>query len=250
MLLSKLKRWWWVILLLPLVAVGGFAAWAELGPSPMSEARAALQRGEADDEVVVDLARWITFRPEGEEVSTGLVFYPGGRVEAAAYAPPARTIAEDGYLVVLVPMPLDLAILAPSRAAEIQDAFPLIESWAIGGHSLGGAMAARYVHQHPGTVDGLVLWAAHPAEGNDLSGFDLDAVSIYGTRDELATPQTIDASRSLLPPRTAWVPIEGGNHAQFGWYGSQRGDGEATISREAQQRVVIEATVALLEEID
>lgn len=116
----------------------------------------------------------------------------------------------------------------------------------IGGHSLGGAMAARFALQHPDEVEGLALWAAYPASSDDLSGKNLAVVSISGTRDGLATPDKIAASRPLLPADTRWVPIEGGNHARFGWSGDQAGDNEATISRENQQQQIIAATADLL----
>ncbi len=243
---STWKRWWWVILLLPLAAGGVFAVWAESGPSPMPEAQVALETPAADDGILVDRGRWFTFRPTQEEVSTGLVIYPGGRVDPAAYAPAARAIADEGYLVVIVPMPLDLAFLAPQRADGIQQAYPMIEHWAVGGHSLGGAMAARFAHRHPAAVDGLLLWAAYPAQSDDLSQYEVEVVSIYGTSDGLATIDDIEASRPLLPTDTIWVSIVGGNHAQFGWYGPQQGDLPATISREAQQQQVIDGSLRLL----
>jgi len=248
--MRKLKRWWWLVPVLLLAAVGAFAGWAESGPAPMPDAPHALVAPAEGDGVVAEWNRWITFRPTEREVFAGLILYPGGRVEPTAYAPTARAIAEEGYLVVIVPMPLDLAFFAPQRAAAVQEAFPAVEHWAVGGHSLGGAMAARYAHERPKAVDGLLLWAAYPAQSDDLSGRALDVVSIYGTRDGLATTDKIDASRSLLPPDTLWVPIEGGNHAQFGWYGPQRGDGDAAISREAQQRQVVDGSVRLLAAID
>ncbi len=99
---------------------------------------------------------------------------------------------------------------------------------------------------HPATVDGLVLWASYPAESNDLSARDVAVVSVYGSRDGLATPEEVTASKDLLPPETRWVEIEGGNHAQFGWYGPQDGDLDATISRSAQQAQIVQATTALL----
>jgi hypothetical protein len=108
-------------------------------------------------------------------------------------------------------------------------------------------MAARFAHGHPSTVHGLVLWASYPAASDDLSDRgDLAVASIYGTLDGLATEDKIAASRPLLPPDTRWVAIEGGNHAQFGWYGPQPGDNPATIGREAQQRETVAATLALL----
>jgi dienelactone hydrolase len=143
-------------------------------------------------------------------------------------------------------MPLNLAVFAPDRAAEVMAAFPQIGRWAVGGHSLGGAMAARFALQNPDAVQGLVLWAAYPASTDDLSGHPLAVASIYGTLDGLATEDKIAASRPLLPGNTLWVAIEGGNHAQFGWYGPQSGDGTATISREEQQRQIVAATLELL----
>jgi dienelactone hydrolase len=117
---------------------------------------------------------------------------------------------------------------------------------AVGGHSLGGAMAASYARKQPDKVQGLVLWAAYPSGSDDLSGHGLQVVSIYATRDGLTTGANIEASRRLLPSSTRWVAIEGGNHAQFGWYGAQSGDQEATISREEQQAQIVTATVDLL----
>jgi pimeloyl-ACP methyl ester carboxylesterase len=213
----------------------------------MPEALAAL---ESDAQVHVETAPWLVFRPANQDPSVGLVLYPGGRVDPRAYAPTARALAEEGHLVVIVPMPLNLAFFAPGRAAEVMAAFPGIESWALGGHSLGGAMAANYAHGNPEAVRGLLLWAAYPGASDDLSDYQLAASSIYGTRDGLATPDKIDASRPLLPPDTQWTAVDGGNHAQFGWYGPQPGDGEATISREEQQAQIVAATLQLLRQLD
>jgi hypothetical protein len=244
--MSRFRKWWWLLLLLlllPVLAVAGFVIWAGTGPEPMPQALAALQ---SDDAVQVETEPWFIFRPAAGEPSTGLVLYPGGRVDPRAYAPTARAIAEEGFLVVIAPMPLNLAFFAPDRAAEVIAAFPGIENWAVGGHSLGGAMTARFAHQNPATVAGLALWASYPASSDDLSGNGLAVASISGTRDGLATEDEIAASRPLLPPNTQWTAIEGGNHAQFGWYGPQPGDNEATISREEQQAQVVATTLQLL----
>jgi hypothetical protein len=193
--------------------------------------------------------QWLVFAPVGSMPDTGLILYPGGKVDPRAYAAAAREIARAGYMVAIVPMPLSLAVLGPNRATEVIAAFPEVRSWAIGGHSLGGAMAARFAHRNPDVVEGLVLWAAYPPSGDDLSERDLKVVSIYGTRDGLATEAEIDASRSLLPPTTRWVSIEGGNHAQFGAYGPQSGDHPATMDASDQQEAIVTATVALLGEL-
>jgi hypothetical protein len=244
--MNILRRWWWLLPLVLLLSIGVFVVWGSTPAAPMPEALAAL---ESDSRVQVDTGPWLIFRPVGQEPQTGLVLYPGARVDPRAYAPTARALAEQAYLVVIAPMPLNLAILAPNRAGEVMAAFPEVEPWAIGGHSLGGAMAARFAHEASPPVQGLALWAAYPASGDDLSGSDLAVTSVYGTRDGLATPDELAASRMLLPPDTVWVAIEGGNHAQFGWYGPQNGDNEASISREEQQAQIIDATANLLSSI-
>jgi predicted alpha/beta-hydrolase family hydrolase len=241
-----LKRRWWLLLMLPLLMVLGFVGWAWLGPQPMPEAIAALQ---SDPQVTVQQSSWIVFQPAAATPTTGLIIYPGGRVDERAYAPAAHELAAQGYLVVLVPMPLNFAVFAPERASEVIAAFPAIRHWAIGGHSLGGAMAAQFAHDHPDLIDGLVLWASYPPGGAALADQPLAAASVFGTRDGVARPEDIEASRPLLPPDTAWIAIEGGNHAQFGWYGAQSGDLQATISRAEQQAQTVAATLAVLQQI-
>jgi dienelactone hydrolase len=145
-------------------------------------------------------------------------------------------------------MPLNLAVFGVDRANAVVAANPQIERWALGGHSLGGAMSAAFIDGNPGVVDGLFFWAAFPADGNDLSDQPaLRVASVYGTLDGLATVDEVQASQRLLPAAAAFVPIEGGNHAQFGYYGDQPGDNLATISREEQQTQAVAATAALLE---
>lgn len=237
------KKWLWLLLLIPLLALSGFVIWAETGPAPMPETQVALQ---SNAQVQVTTSPWLTFQPAGGQATTGLILYPGGRVDPGAYAPAAQAIAEQGFLVVIVPMPLNLAVISPGRAEAVMAAHPEIQNWAVGGHSLGGAMAANFARGHPADVQGLVLWAAYPASSDDLSASNLQVVSIYGTRDGLATGDKIEASRALLPADAQWVAIEGGNHAQFGWYGPQSGDNPASISRDQQQQEVIAATLDLL----
>ena len=226
-----------------MVLVLVFIAWGSITPQPMPEALNALQ---SDAQVTVDSGQWLTFEPAGQQPATGLILYPGGRVDYRSYAPAARAIAARGSLVVITHAPLNLAVLHPGAASDVISAHPEIQHWAIGGHSLGGAMAANFAYTHPGAVQALVLWAAYPAGSNNLSASGLKVLSISGTLDGLATPEKIAASATLLPADTTWVAIPGGDHAQFGWYGDQAGDNPATISREEQQAQIVAATVALL----
>jgi hypothetical protein len=110
-------------------------------------------------------------------------------------------------------------------------------------------MAASYAYNHSDQIDGLVLWASYPASSNDLSHSTIMTTSISASLDGLSTTDKIAASRSLLPTDTNWVQIEGGNHAQFGWYGDQTGDNPATISRVDQQAQVIKSTLDLLNSV-
>ncbi|MFO7681110.1 MAG: alpha/beta hydrolase [Chloroflexota bacterium] len=249
-----LKKYWWILLLLILgLGIGGFYMWATDASGPMPEALAAL---ESDELVTVVTEPWLIFAPtggspdNGGSPDTGFILYPGGKVDYRSYAPQARAIAEAGYLVIIPEMPLNLAVFAPNTANDIITAYPDIQQWAIGGHSLGGAMAAKFVFDNPGAMSGLALWAAYPAGGNDLSNAEVAVSSIYGSLDGVATPEQVLAGKPLLPADTTWVEIVGGNHAQFGWYGPQDGDNPATISHEEQQAQTVAATVALLAELE
>ncbi len=232
------------IVSLIIVAGAGFILWGETPSQPMPEALAAIK---SDNQVMVTSGKWLTFTPTAAQPTTGFIIYPGGHVDYRSYAPGAHQIAAQGYLVVIVRMPLNLAVLGVNLAQEVQAAYPQIRHWAIGGHSLGGAMAASYAKTYPGAVQGLVLWASYPASSDDLSLSGLNVVSIFGSQDGLATGEKIDASRPLLPASTTWVKISGGDHAQFGWYGDQAGDNPASISRSDQQAQVVTATISMLE---
>ncbi len=242
----------WIGILIGLVVilglgVVGFLSWAGNSKPAMPEALASL---ESDEHMQVKTKPWITFSSQDQNPSVGFIFYPGGFVEAEAYAPTVRAIAEAGYLGVITPMPLNLAVLNSNAAAEVIAAYPEIETWVIGGHSLGGSMAASYADQNQGQIAGLALWASYPAESNNLSDQPIEVISIYGTLDGVATPEEVLAAKPLLPTDTVWLPIEGGNHAQFGWYGPQDGDNPATISREEQQAQIVTATLALLAKLE
>jgi dienelactone hydrolase len=239
-----------ILALALLFTVSGFVAVLAVVPDTeaMPEAAVALL---SDEAVIVDTDPWLTFQPADATPQTGFIIYPGAYVPPEAYAPLARQIADSGYLTVIVPMPLNLAVLAPGRAANVIDTYTNIQTWVIGGHSLGGAMAANFTAGQPDLIDGLVLWAAYPQPSDDLSARDdLVAASIYATRDGIATLDEIDGSRPYLPTDTAFVAIQGGNHAQFGWYGAQDGDLDATISRAEQEAQTAAATLAVLDAVN
>lgn len=243
--MMKNKRWLWLIIIIPLIVCIGSLIWVLTPLGPMPEALSALQSS-SSVQVVED--KWLTFKPITDAKDTGLIIYPGGRVDPRSYSPIARQLSSSGYTVVIVPMPLNLAVLGSERAGDVMRAYPEIDNWVIAGHSLGGSMAARYAHRNQDVIDGIILWGSYPAKDDDLSNSGILSMSIFATLDGLTTPEDINKSRHLLPENTIWVPIIGGNHAQFGWYGTQSGDNSANISREVQQKMIIESTLVILDE--
>ena len=196
----------------------------------------------ADDELVRVSETDYGWFFDGPSTATACIFYPGGKVEAAAYAPLLRLLAREGMDVCLVEMPWRLAVLDIDRAAAIRERYDY-ENWSIGGHSLGGTCAALYAASHPGEEKGLILLAAYPTKALDPS---LREILIRGSEDGVLNPQRLEAGRAFAPPDTAELVIEGGNHAQFGNYGEQRGDGDAFLSRDDQQEQTAETILQKL----
>ena len=183
----------------------------------------------------------IVFVPEHPEA--GLIFYPGGKVQYESYAPLMERCAEQGLLCVLLHMPGNLAVLDMDAAEGIPEEFPEITRWYIGGHSLGGAMAAAYVKDHADVYRGLILLAAYATD--DLTDSELQVLSLYGTEDGILNLEKYAEGKARLPKGFTEIQIEGGCHAFFGSYGMQQGDGVPTISNEEQIEQTAEAIAAM-----
>lgn len=166
---------------------------------------------------------------------TALIFYPGAKVEAAAYLPLLDSIRQrTGLTCVLVEMPFHLAILDADAAQTVMETFPQYHHWYLAGHSMGGAMASQFAAGHPDAVDGLILLGAY------LYGDypPADTLTVYGSLNQ-SVEDKLDYTENV-------VEIEGGNHAQFGNYGPQKGDAPAAISAEAQQDQTVDAIESFL----
>ena len=170
---------------------------------------------------------------------TGLIFYPGGKVEAAAYLPLLEKLRSKGVTCVLVEMPFNLAVFRSGAADGVFEKVPGIAHWYIGGHSLGGAMASSYAAKHPDKVKGLILLGAYVY--GDVS--PAAALTIYGSEDHVLNQAKIDYSENVHV-------ISGGNHGQFGNYGLQKGDGTASITREEQQTETVDLIVDFIKSRD
>ena len=171
--------------------------------------------------------------------TAGFIFYPGGKVEHTAYQPIMAACAQRGILCILVKMPFNLAVLDMNAAEGIHAQYPEIEDWYIGGHSLGGSMAASYLASHPEDYEGLILLGSYSTA--DLSESGLDVLSVYGSEDMVINRVKYDECKSNLPEGFTEIVIDGGCHAYFGMYGAQEGDGIPMITNEEQILLTAEA---------
>lgn len=219
-----------------------FFIWSKLTYKPTSVAVNAMISNEA---VTVTNDEFIVFTPNNIIPTKGLIFYPGAKVEPESYTTLCKEIAKEGFLVVIAPMPLDLAILSPNKADTIINEFDTIETWAISGHSLGGVMASNYALKND-AIKGIIFYASYP-QGDELKNSDKKVLSIYGSLDGVANLENI--KNAVLPDNSKFIEIEGGNHSQFGSYGEQSKDNKATISEDEQIHLASKYTVEFLNDL-
>ncbi len=181
--------------------------------------------------------------------TTGIIFYPGGRVDPKAYVPLLLTLAEAKYPCIIAKMPFRLAIFDRDKANDVIKSFEESMQWVMAGHSLGGTMAAEYAAGNPEQVEGLLLIGSYPGKAVDLSDEELPVLVVAGERDGLADLEDVEARRAQLPEDHRFELIHGANHSQFGYYGPQEGDHEAEISREEQQRITASSILAFLRDL-
>jgi hypothetical protein len=220
-----------------IIAVLGLIVWSKTGTYPAR--MVALSALESTDRVTITQDKWIVFESV-EEADTGLIFYPGGLVEPTAYAPILHRIADEGLIVIITPMPLNLAIINSGAANAVIDAYPEISTWILAGHSLGGASAAIFAENNPERIDAIALWDSYPPDSSDLSDNTIPVISIFGTTNNFPNTENFNDKKHLLPADTIFVGIEGASHAQFGDYGPQKGDVVPALSLQEQHEQVAE----------
>ena len=237
------NKWKYLILIIPIIILVIIATYTNDYYRAMQEAKIMLR---SNDKVEYKGSPWIEYTAKNKIITKGLIIYPGGKVSPEAYAPLAERVAESGFIVVIVPMPLNLAVLSPNKAEKVIEKYPQIKQWYIAGHSLGGVMAAQFAYKNHDKINGLILLAAYPQKSNNLSSSGVKVLSLYGTKDGFVGKDKIDESKKLLPKNTKWMPIQGGNHSQNGWYGFQKGDNTATITRDKQQNIIEKSIVQFI----
>ena len=183
---------------------------------------------------------------DGNGNTDAVIFYPGAKVEYTAYLPLCVKMAEQGVDCFLVEMPFHLAILGMNKAGKIMENYDY-DNWYLAGHSLGGAMAANYVADNMEEFAGLILLAAYPTKA--LMSEDLKVLSVYGDKDGVLNKEKVDAGAELVPEYYREISLDGANHAGFGNYGPQEGDGEATMEREKQQEMTGDYIMEMIQKI-
>ncbi|MFC6836532.1 alpha/beta fold hydrolase [Halomarina ordinaria] len=243
----RLRERWHLLLVavLALCLVAGVSAGVYLS-TPYPD-RAGVAAVEADPAIAVSPseAGWV-MRPANASSSVALVFYPGARVSPESYLPVlAPLVAERNVTVVVPSMPLNLAVLDADAADEVVEAHPAVDRWAVGGHSLGGAMACRYAAERgerDERVEGLVLLGAYCDV--DVSTADLAVVSVVGERDTVVDRGNYRRGLARLPEDAIVAEPAGVNHSQLGSYTGQSGDAPGTVSYERAHERVAAALLA------
>jgi pimeloyl-ACP methyl ester carboxylesterase len=237
--------------LLVVLSIGWLAIVGWLMPAGATDT--ALQALASDSSVtVVDTPTQVALIPSADVGATGFLFQPGAKVDARAYVSALRPLALAGHVVVIAKQPLGIAFLATNAIDSARSEFPNVTKWVVGGHSLGGTVAAlqatgaQVQSSDSGSASvapivGLVLFASYPAA--DMSNSNMPVLSLSGEKDGLSTPDAIAASKPNLPSSTTFIEIPGANHASFGDYGIQFGDGVATASLANSHAAITKATL-------
>ncbi|EJR64572.1 hypothetical protein IIO_01896 [Bacillus cereus VD115] len=231
-----MKKWIKIALysLLGILIVGSitFLTWSQFTYKPTKEALALVDNKKDEENIVFGQ----------KDAKVGIVFYQGAKVEVESYSYLGEALAKDGHFVVMPKLPLNLAILGTNVVDSIIEKYPEVQKWYVAGHSMGGAMISRYAFQHEEKVDGIILLGSYPAD--DFSNKLMPMLSIYGEVDGLATVEKIKNNKKLMSKNTTMHMIKGGNYANFGMYGEQKGDNASLITSKAQQ----DETVKVMEQ--
>lgn len=242
---SKKKLILLIILVIVLIALAGFLYYISDYYRADNRALAALKS--TDSYNVANTNDYIIFTPIKNMSTTGIIIYPGGKVEAEAYSITASRLASNGYTTIIVKMPFNLAFFDSNKADDIIAEHPEIKTWVIGGHSLGGVFASDYAVNNQDKIKGVIYLAAYPSA--DASNATFKAISIRGSLDNLTTEQDIEENKDKFPADTTFITINGGNHYNFGNYGVQEGDNNSTITREQQQEQTVNAILGFLKNL-
>lgn len=190
--------------------------------------------------------RVLSIAPRDKPGRVLFILYPGGQIRPQAYEWLGRALAARGVHTVIPEFPADLAVLDANRAATLAERYAESRPVVLGGHSLGGAMAAGYAADHPDAAAGLVLLASYPARDKSLVGVRYRALSLQAEHDGVAEAADVRDGLTRLPAGSQLVVIPGAVHSFFGRYGPQAGDGVLTASRADAEAAIVAAVASYL----
>lgn len=225
-----------VVAVVVIIALVGTMAWLLNAYEPQDVARENLVSNSEVEVVEGDITEFI---PKDVVSNTGVIIYPGARVDVKAYAPLANRLAQNGYKVFAVDMPFNMAIFSSHKADKVIDENKDIENWVIVGHSLGGAMATNAISTN-NKIKGIVYLASYPS-GDKIKDSGAEVLAIWGSKDGVINFDNMIKAKENLPKDTKYVEIEGGNHSAFGDYGLQKGDTKSIISEDKQLDITVES---------
>jgi hypothetical protein len=231
---SKKKLILLILLIIIVIALVSFAVYvSDYYPA---DSRALNALSSTNFYTVDNNDNFITFTPLQNKSNTGVIIYPGGKVEAESYAVIASQLAANGYMTVIVKMPFNLVIFDTNKANKVITNHTEIQNWVIAGHSLGGVFASDYALKQD-KIKGVIYLAAYPSANASNASFK--SISIRGSLDNLTTSVDISKNLDKFPANTLFITIPGGNHYNVGDYGAQAGDNNSTITREEQQKFTV-----------
>lgn len=232
--LRKKKVLIWTLAIVLVLLLSLAVAYQMMVYSPSDEAKAAMK---SDEQVTVSIGQaGYRFEPTAGAagiVQPNVIFYPGGLVDPKSYAPLAHKLADAGHRVYIASMPLNLALMGQNKADDFIAEHPE-ESYVIGGHSLGGVFASRYAAEHLDQLEGIFFLAAYAEKAGTLEDAKLPVLQVTASNDGVLDWEAWGKGKRYMPSSTQYVTIEGGNHGQFGSYGTQKGDRPASIKPEEQ----------------
>lgn len=243
----KSKKKLILIIILAIILIGAAAFTYYVSDYYHADNNALTALNSTDSYTVLNKDDSITFTPTNNESATGIIIYPGAKVQAESYSVIASKLAENGYTTIIVRMPFNLAFFGVNRADDVIENHPEINSWVIGGHSLGGVFASDYAVNHQDKIKGVIYLASYPS--TNASNATFKALSIRGSLDRLTLAEDISGNLKKFPENTTFITIQGGNHFNFGDYGIQSGDNNSTITRDQQQNQTINAMLEFLKTI-
>ena len=230
------KKIFKIVIAVVIIALVSSLAWLLNAYEPQDIARENLVSSSEVKVVEGDITEFI---PKDVISHTGVIIYPGARVDVKAYAPLANRLAQNGYKVFAVDMPFNMAIFSSHKADKVIEENKDIENWVIVGHSLGGTMATNALEAN-NKIKGIVYLASYPS-GDKIKETGAEVLSIWGSKDGVINFENLIKAREDLPKDTEYVEIEGGNHSSFGDYGLQKGDTKSIIPENKQLDITVES---------